>query len=283
MTPRGESSYTAVLSPLGVKNLRNYRMKSKYIEEKNYRPSNVSLRSAKDIDSFIREIKEESLLKKFTVVDGNLVIFGVEGPIFYKRNKFWLISAELHGGVWDKHYIILFPQLKELILRGHSFLRLDSGCLSGMVLGDTTCDCLEQLRKAQDIAAEKGGVIVHIPAHDGRGWQDYKMANQRIMHETNLDTITTAKKFYGDESKIDQRTFDEAAIILRALGFPTGYKFDLGTQNPQKIKALLNVGFDLSSIKELNVNAKSKLLKMNLGAKHQFFNRMKEVSLHESH
>lgn len=258
-------------------------MKPRYIEEKKYKPSKINLESVKDIDSFVRDIKEESLSRKFAVVDGNLVMFGVEGPILYREKKFWLLSAEVHDGVWGKHYIMLFPQLEELILRGHSFLRLDSGCLSGMVLGDTTCDCLEQLRKAQNIAAENGGVIVHIPDHDGRGWQDYKMANQRIMHETGLDTITTAKKFYGDESKIDRRTFNEASIILKALGFPIGYKFDLGTQNPQKVKALLDAGFDLSSIKELNVNGKSKLLKMNLEAKHQFFNKAKEVNLHAGH
>lgn len=129
------------------------------------------------------------------MVDHKIVIFGVEGPILLPSGKLWSISAQVQDGKWGKHYIMVSPNIEMLISRGKSFLRLDSGCLSGIVFGDTTCDCLYQLRKAQNIVLKKGGIIIHIPEHDGRGWQEYKMANQRIMYETNLDTVTVAKNF----------------------------------------------------------------------------------------
>lgn len=196
-------------------------------------------------------------------------MFGVEGPIVFEVGKFWYVSAEVKGGKWGRHHILISPNLKVLIKRKKSFIRLDSGCLSG-VLGDITCDCLGQLRIAQGIALHNGGIIIHIPAHDGRGWQEYKMAHQRIMNETGLDTITVAKEFCDGEDKIDIRTFDEAATILKALGFPEGYKFNLGTKNPKKVRALLEAGFVVDA-HGVSVDHKSRFLRRNLKAKHKFF------------
>ncbi len=247
----------------------------KYYKQDRYETSNTSLKSSGDVLSFINDIRREAHLRKFVEIDGRLVIFGVEGPIILPNGKFWSISAEVKDGLWGKHHIMVSPNLESLINKKQSFLRLDSGCFSGMVLGDITCDCLEQLRKAQSIILEKGGIIIHIPSHDGRGWQEYKMAHQRIMDETKLDTITVAAKFYGSENKIDTRTFNESALILKALGFPKKYSFDLGTRNPKKVKALLKAGFNIAA-QSIEIDGISKILEKNLQAKYKFFNNQKK-------
>lgn len=238
----------------------------RFIVKEKYSPSNI-----KKSDSFANDVKREADERQMVDVDSHTIMFGAEGPVIFKTGKFWTISAEVEYGKWGRHYVMVSPNLKTLIEKGECFIRLDSGCMSG-VLGDITCDCLEQLRVAQEEALKRGGIIIHIPDQDGRGWgNDYKMANQRIMHETKMDTISVAKEFYGGESKIDVRTFEESALILKALGFPQGYKFDLGTKNPKKMNALTRAGFDVVS-HAVKVNGMSKHLIKNLKAKDEFFN-----------
>jgi len=246
-----------------------------YINQDKYEPSVYNLKSSKSINSFINSIRGESLLRKLIKINDEQIIFGIEGPIVLENGNFWYISAEVKNGKWGKHHILISPNLRNIIKRGKSFIRLDSGCLSGM-LGDVTCDCLQQLRIAQEIALMKGGIIIHIPDQDGRGWQESKMAHQRIMHETNLNTIEIAVKFYGNKDLIDIRTFDESALILKALGFPENYKFELGTRNPIKINALSKAGFDVST-RPIEVKEKLSSLTKNLKAKDKFFgNQTKE-------
>lgn len=249
--------------------------KIKHSQKDRYQPSVLKYDdSDKDVDSFIKSVREEANSRTIVEIGGKKVVFGVEGPILLKMGKFWSIAAHIENGKWGTHFILISPNLKDIIDRGECFIRLDSGCFSG-VLGDTTCDCVEQLKIAQEMALEKGGVIVHIPEQDGRGWREYKMANQRIMHETKLDTITTAVKFYGREEIIDIRTFDEAALILKALGFPKNYKFDLGTKNPKKTNALMKAGFSVAT-QAIEAKNKSKNLDRNLKAKYRFFKSHKK-------
>ena len=241
----------------------------KNIKVDKYTPSNLKISK-----NFIRNVKKEASERQVVEIDGKKVIFGVEGPILLKNGIFWSISAYVENGRWGKHYILIFPDLKTLIERDGTFIRLNSGCMSSL-FGDITCDCLEQLRIAEKIILKKGGIIIYIPDQDGRGWhEECKMANQRIMNETGLDTITAATKFYGKEN-IDIRTFDEAIMILKALGFPLKYRFNLGTKNPRKVNALKKAGFEISS-QAIDINGKSKHLAKNLKAKYKFFDNHKK-------
>jgi len=246
-------------------------MFKKYLINKNkYQPSKYSIDKYKDSSRFISLIKKEALSRQVVQVDNNKVIFGVEGPVILPSGKFWSVSAYVENGIWGKHYILVSPNLDKLIKNKKTFLRLDSGCVSGMILGDKTCDCLQQLRKAQEIALDKGGIIIHIPKHDGRGWQEYKMANQRIMDECQLDTISAALNFYGNENIIDRRSFTEAAIILRAMGFEVGYKFNLGTKNSKKSEDLEKYGFVVYS-KPVEIECTNEEIIKNLKAKYKYW------------
>ena len=242
----------------------------KYYRKNKYQPSNIKIKLHEDVNYFIDKVRQESYMRQIIIVDNKIVVFGVEGSIILPNGKFWYISAEVQNGKWGKHHIITSPGIEKLILKRESFLRLDSGCLSGMIFGDVTCDCLNQLRRAQNIILKRGGIIIHIPGHDGRGLQEYKMANQRIMYETKLDTITVAKKFYEDHRLIDIRTYDESILILKALGFKKGYRFNLGTKNPNKINTLIKEGFKVDN-REIDVKKKNGMVAKNLKAKHLFW------------
>ena len=96
------------------------------------------------------------------------------GRLFHIQvNDEWRDYYVLYIGLLDQNKM---PNLaenndKEIIVR------IDSGCLTGMVFGDRTCDCHEQLLIAIDSAIENGiGFIIHIPSQDGRGMGiDFKL------------------------------------------------------------------------------------------------------------
>jgi len=138
-----------------------------------------------------------------------------------------------------------------------------------MAFGDTTCDCRDQLELTIKNCVENGsGIIIEIPSQDGRGWGDYKMANQRLMDEFSINTVQAAKIFYGHENMIDRRTYDECILILKSLGFNKEHTFLLGTNNPNKIKAFTKYDFKiesqpvvarhLNSVARSGLNAKAK-------------------------
>lgn len=230
---------------------------------------------------FVKRVRRESLKRQEIEVGNRKVMFGVEGPIIADRKKLCLVSAKVENGKWGTHYIIFSPDIETLISSEKTFLRLDSGCLLGMIFGDQTCDCLEQLRKAQKIILKKGGIIIHTPSHDGRGWGEFKMANQRIMNECNFDTITTAIAFYRDKNLFDQRCFKESVLILKALGFPKRYEFDLGTKNSMKESALIETGFTVFS-KPVELKTLNGRQKENLKAKYNYWNKIRMTNKKES-
>src|SRR6266700_2642277 len=131
-------------------------------------------------------------------------------------------------------------------------LKISSGCYSGMVLGDMTCDCKQQLDEAEKVCVENtSGVIVEIPRQDGRGWGEYKMANQRLMDDLGMTTMQAAQAFYGDDTRIDRRTYKECAIILRAFGFREEHTLDLATSNPSKVNAFTALGFQVQNTRAI--------------------------------
>jgi len=218
------------------------------------------------------KVRAESLTRRVVKINNRNIIFGVEGPIILSEGKFWSISAEVENGRWGKHWIMVAPDLPIILRRKSCFLRIDSGCLSG-ILGDITCDCMEQFKTSQREALKKQGIIIYIPNQDGRGHgSEFKMANQRLMNDCRMDTIAVAERFYRSHDKIDIRTFDEAVIILQALGFPRGYKFYLGTKNPRKVQALLEGGYVVED-HEISTKKEAKFLKINLKAKYKFLRR----------
>ena len=227
---------------------------------------------------YIQRLRETSAADQFIEVTAKdkkyYVSFGVPGPIVTKLGTFFMVPAEVVGGEWGVHYCLFYPDFGKLKTKKRIALRIGSGCYSGMVLGDTTCDCTQQFRAAQEQCIKNGsGMLMEIPSQDGRGWGEYKMAVQRIMAELDSNTIQAASSFYGHEHDIDRRTYDEAAIILKALGFGPRHVLDLATNNPFRIKAFRDFGFKIGETIPTKHKTNDKRLSKNIRAKLDYWKR----------
>ncbi len=205
-------------------------------------------------EEYAHRLFDDSLKYQFVEVTHNgenvFIAFGVPGPIITREGKFLSIPAQVIGGRWGTHHILVYPNISNILKQKSVLVRLDSGCISGQLFGDTTCDCRQQYEIAMKLCVENGsGIIINIPGHDGRGWTEYKMANQQLMDELNIDTVSAAKLFYQHQDGLDQRTFTEAILILKALGFNEGHLFELATNSPRKVGAFISHGFKLTKTK----------------------------------
>lgn len=196
------------------------------------------------------------------------VAFGVPGPIITKYGKFLIVPAQVVNGRWGVHHILVYPNLDELLIKKEILLRIESGCMSGTAFGDTTCDCRQQHELAlKKIVREGAGLIVNIPEQDGRGWPQFKMANQQLIDELNVDTMSAAKYFYKDINLCDIRTYDEVALILKALGFNRNHYFDLLSKNKNKINGLTKNSLNVLRSKSLTIHKLNSKAKKNLYSK----------------
>lgn len=158
------------------------------------------------------------------------------GRLFHIQvNDEWRDYYILYIGLLDQNKM---PNLaenndKEIIVR------IDSGCLTGMVFGDRTCDCHEQLSIAIDSAIENGiGFIIHIPSQDGRGMGiDFKLKTLDEQYYNHLNTVESAKKVSHLEN-IDRRTYHGAVGCLKLLGVKLNMRLNIATNNPEKLKLL---------------------------------------------
>lgn len=196
-------------------------------------------------------------------------IFEDENSIIYKPKQvlialnddicsFTVEKIIQKNDIWKVYYIISKSKEDENKLTDSIFLRIDSGCVSGQIYNDASCDCLDQLHNALSQLYKDEcfpGIIVHIPTHDGRGYgtapkaetEIYKRGGKGRIHETNpLDTVAAAKLLYGVESCYDLRTFEGVGKLLLDKHIS---KVILLTDNVEKVNALKNCGIEVSRLK----------------------------------
>ena len=195
------------------------------------------------------------------------------GRLFHIQvNDEWRDYYVLYIGLLDQNKM---PNLaenndKEIIVR------IDSGCLTGMVFGDRTCDCHEQLLIAIDSAIENGiGFIIHIPSQDGRGMGiDFKLKTLDEQYYNHLNTVESAKKVSCLEN-IDRRTYHGAVGCLKLLGVKLNMKLNIATNNPEKIEAFKLAGFTNLDTSRVFATHISDEVKKHLSAKQQFLGHLK--------
>src|SRR3989344_3512387 len=95
-----------------------------------FSPCTPKKRMLEKSSNFFKRVRNEALKKKTIKVGTKYIDFGTEGPIILESGKLWLITAEIRGGKWGKHYILVGPNLKSILSKKETFLRIDSGCLS---------------------------------------------------------------------------------------------------------------------------------------------------------
>ena len=115
-------------------------------------------------------------------------------------------------------------------------VRLHSACLTGDLFGSLKCDCGDQLRGTAGWMAQHGGGIVLYLDQEGRG---NGLANKIRAYDLQARGLDT---YEADEALgfgLDQRRFDFAAAMLKALGVTS---VRLLSNNPDKAASLEAAG-----------------------------------------
>lgn len=193
--------------------------------------------------------------------DDNLIVYKPKQILIDLEGQACLFRVEKiiqKNDVWKLYYIISKFHESELASSDSVLLRIDSGCVSGQIYDDASCDCLDQLHTALSHMhrdTNHQGIIVHIPTHDGRGYgtapkaetEIYKRGGKGRIHETvPLDTIAAAQLLYGPENCYDLRTFDGVGKLLSEKQISSVI---LLTDNIEKVNALKNCGIEVSRLK----------------------------------
>ncbi|MEP7320990.1 MAG: GTP cyclohydrolase II [Saprospiraceae bacterium] len=108
--------------------------------------------------------------------------------------------------------------------------RIHSECLTGDVFGSQRCDCGPQLIRSLELIGKSGGVLLYL-RQEGRG---IGIINKLKAYQLQDQGIDTAAANIHLGFKVDERSYEEAIIILKDLGID---KINLLTNNPEKISA----------------------------------------------
>ncbi len=120
-----------------------------------------------------------------------------------------------------------------------ALVRVHSECWTGEVLRSKKCDCKEQLDGALTaISAAGAGIVIYL-RQEGRGIGLGNKIRAYALQEAGADTVDANRMLgFGD----DERTYDVAADMLRALGV---VRVRLLTNNPAKVDGLRAHGIDV--------------------------------------
>ena len=154
-------------------------------------------------------------------------------------------KVQLPEGSWE---LATYPALKardHVIARfGNAdrvpMVRIHSECFTGDVLGSLRCDCGEQLALSKKLIAEHGyGFIIYLRDHEGRGVGLAEKLKAYQLQDQGLDTVD-ANLSLGHP--IDAREWADVVEIANTLELR---EIELLTNNPAKVKALLDAGFNV--------------------------------------
>jgi 3,4-dihydroxy 2-butanone 4-phosphate synthase/GTP cyclohydrolase II len=128
--------------------------------------------------------------------------------------------------------------------------RLHSECLTGDALTSLRCDCGVQLRLALSrIAAEGRGLVLYATGHEGRGIGLVNKLRAYVEQDAGADTVDANLRL---GLPVDDRSYDEAAEVLAALGVGS---VRLLTNNPDKVRGLRAAGVEVDGTEPLRTAA----------------------------
>ncbi|MFA5961269.1 MAG: hypothetical protein WC848_01130 [Parcubacteria group bacterium] len=202
------------------------------------------------------------------------------GPLETKFGEFWEFVFEIDDQ-WIDYAVIaradinkktLMPEFKN---ENKLIVRTDSGCATGQIFGDLTCECLDQLHLAMKTISDAGeGMIIHIPRQDGRGMGvPFKLATLWLQKEFNVNTIEAALMLAKDET-IDARTYAGVVAILKFFEIPEACCINLATNNPRKIKIFSENGYAVKSCDPIHAKS-NKNIEHHLKAKEKYYQNIK--------
>lgn len=214
-------------------------------------------RTAREVSRLIAQAKESMIPKgKQIAVTENgatrwfIVTRRGVGLIRTNYGDFYQFDFGIDDG-WDKYSVIVNAEIngnlmpvfkrKDLLL-----IRVDSGCETGQMFGDRTCECREQLALALETIGDAGeGMVVNIPRQDGRGLGlPFKLATLQLQTLLKMNTVEAANAIAPD-GVIDMRTYGGVIGILKFFGIPTMMKINLATNNVHKARVFDENGYSV--------------------------------------
>lgn len=155
---------------------------------------------------------------------------------------------------WHRYNVIVKADLDENLQPvfknpDRIVLRIDSGCETGQLFGDLTCECKDQLLKAMQTIEEIGeGIIINIPNQDGRGMTlGFKLATLTLQEELNLNTVESASML-APGGVIDVRTYAGVIAVLKFFEIPTTTALSLASNNPKKALVFGENGYTITDM-----------------------------------
>lgn len=122
------------------------------------------------------------------------------------------------------------------------FVRVHSQCFTSEVLGSLRCDCRPQLDGAlEKIGGLQRGLLIYLQ-QEGRGIGLANKIRAYDLQDGGADTLE-ANHLLGFED--DLRDFTDAGRLLLQEGIPS---IRLNTNNPRKIKALVDCGVEIAEV-----------------------------------
>jgi orotidine-5'-phosphate decarboxylase len=191
--------------------------------------------------------------KIFTVVEkGRTLSLSITregvGPITSHFGDFhhFLFAAD---DTWQKYSVLVMATLDDgfnPVFKNPNDLtmRIDSGCETGQLFGDRTCECRPQLHKCMEIIKSNGeGLIINIPRQDGRGLGlPFKLATLYLQTALGVHTLEASALLDPDTDR-DTRTYKGVVAILRFFGIPATTRLHLISNNPLKTSVFFENGY----------------------------------------
>lgn len=218
--------------------------------------SEKSKMSVEEVSAFLELLKHsmEPFSKRFSVNENGVMrYYAVErrgvGILKTEHGKFWQYNFAIDDQ-WEKYSVIVKAELdKDLLVpvfknKDQLVLRTDSGCETGQVFGDLTCECHDQLHLSLKTLEEVGeGMLINIPRQDGRGMGlTFKLATLWIQDVLGVNTVESAS-LLAPGGVIDVRTYSGVVCILKFFGISKTCRINLATNNPKKAEVFAENGY----------------------------------------
>lgn len=215
--------------------------------------------SVEEVNAFLDLLKRsmEPFSKRISAVEnGTKRYYAVErrgvGILKTEHGKFWQYSFAIDDQ-WEKYSVIIKAELDKNLLvpvfnnKDQLVLRTDSGCETGQVFGDLTCECHGQLHLALKTLEKIGeGMLINIPRQDGRGMGlTFKLATLWIQDVLGVNTVESATLLAPD-GVIDIRTYSGVICILKFFGIPKTCRINLATNNSEKAEVFAENGYTVT-------------------------------------
>ncbi|MFT4232409.1 MAG: 3,4-dihydroxy-2-butanone-4-phosphate synthase [Leucobacter sp.] len=137
------------------------------------------------------------------------------------------------------HIALVAPAPDGALPGAETLVRVHSECVTGEAFGSLKCECGPQLDAALDLVHERGGIVIYLRGHEGRGIGLANKLRAYQLQDQGLDTLDANLQL---GLPADARDYSAAAEILADLGVE---RVRLLTNNPDKVAQLQAHGIDI--------------------------------------